>query len=124
MENAGVKGDMKALLGGGDDLFHMSNAHVLKTLNLDAGAGADSAEFSAGAVVDELFARLGDGNDSLSVDGLYGRVYHFLGGAGSDSLTRTTNIYGQVVEQTGWEVINGRLQLTSTAADLVMKKKV
>lgn len=123
LENMGIKGNLQAVLGGGNDLFHLSNGHVLKTLNLDAGTGDDSAEFLDGAVVDELFAQLGDGNDVLSADRFYGRAFHFLGGAGSDNLKRTSAIYGQVVEQTGWECINGRLQLAVAGGATLAKAK-
>ncbi|HEY2838321.1 MAG TPA: hypothetical protein VGJ26_04185, partial [Pirellulales bacterium] len=103
-------GNMNVKTGGGNDLIHLSNTTTWKDLNVDAGAGNDEFDIDHVDVVDNLMAHLGDGDDSMTIDYLYGGTFHFLGEGGTDNLHRTANVFGQTVEQTGWEYINGRLQ--------------
>lgn len=58
----------------------------------------------------KLTVRLADGDDTMTLDYLWGDDFYFLGEGGTDSLTKS-NIFGNVVAQDGWEWINGRLQL-------------
>jgi hypothetical protein len=114
LDTAYMQGNLNVRMGGGNDIFHLENAAVFGNLNLDAGAGDDSATLLHVDVVKSLMAQLGDGNDSLSLDYIYGDDFHFLGGGGTDSLSKTANVFGHSLEQTGWEYINGRLQIATT----------
>ena len=124
LDTAYFQGDLNVRTGGGNDLFHMENSSTLSNLNLDMGAGDDSATLLNVVVVKKLMAQLGDGNDALSLDYLYGDDFHFLGGGGNDSLTKTPNVFGHALEQTGWEWINGRPQLVANVGTISTMRAV
>lgn len=107
-DGAYANGDIDVFTGGGNDLFHMANSSTLHDLNFDAGAGDDTAEIDHVVVVDQLMAHLGDGNDALSIDYLWGDKFSFQGDGGVDRLTKTANVWGHSLDQGGWEYINGR----------------
>ena len=77
----------------------------------EAGTGNYRATLLNVVVVDDLMARMGAGDDSLSLDYIYGHNFHFLGEDGWDRLTKTSNVFGHSTEQTGWEDINGEIQV-------------
>jgi hypothetical protein len=125
LDSAYMYGNLNVRTGGGNDLFHMENATVYNNMNFDAGAGDDSATLLHVDVVKSLMAQLGDGNDSLSLDYIYGQGdLHFLGGGGTDSLTRTANVFDLSLEQTGWEYINGRLQIATSVGTVSSQRAV
>ncbi len=105
-----AQGDMTVLLGGGNDLFHMSDSSTYHNLYLDAGAGNDTATLTNVVAVDDLMAHMGDGDDSLTLNNVSANAFHLLGEGGVDNLT-TSNAFSYSLEQTGWEYINGRMQL-------------
>jgi hypothetical protein len=107
-EHVYSRGDMQILLGGGNDLFHMESSSTLHDLYLDAGAGDDTATIQNVVAVDLFMAQMGDGNDSLSIDYLWGDKFSFQGGGGVDHLAKTANVFGHSLDQSGWEYINGR----------------
>jgi hypothetical protein len=82
-------------------------------VSVDAGAGDDSGAMSAIAASDEIIARLGDGNDMLSVDNSRGFKVSLLGdGGGFDSLQKTASVTSVTTfTQSGWEYVNGIQQL-------------
>jgi hypothetical protein len=87
-------------------------ATAFDNIMLDAGAGHDTMELSNVLALDNLFALLGDGDDTLNVMNLFQPtgVARIDGGAGYDRLTKSGSYPTARLEQTGWEVINGRRQ--------------
>lgn len=108
LEGAYADGDIDVFTGGGNDLIHVDNSSTLHDLNFDAGAGDDAAEITHVVAADRLMAHLGDGNDSLSIDYLWGNQFGFQGDGGVDRLTKTANVWGHSLDQAGWEYVNGR----------------
>jgi hypothetical protein len=109
-------------MGGGNDVAKIIGAAALDNILLDAGAGNDQVEFSDVFALDNLFALLGEGDDTLNILNLYqaaGSV-RIDGGAGYDRLTKSGAYPSARLEQTGWEMINGRHQLSLSPAVKVM----
>ena len=118
LERVYARDYMTARTGGGADLIHLDNVTSYRNINLDFGTGVDRGEINQTLACDSFFANLGDGNDNLAINDLYGGTgkTSILGGNGFDSLTKTGTYFPtRNVEQTGWEMINGRRVL----ADLV-----
>jgi hypothetical protein len=114
-EHTYAAGNINVRTGGGNDLIHFDNLTSYKDINLDFGTGDDTGEIKQVLAVDNFFANLGDGNDSLAINDLYGGTgkTSILGGTGFDSLTRTGTYFPtHDVDQSGWEMINGRLVLS------------
>jgi hypothetical protein len=113
-EHTYAYGNINVRTGGGNDLIHFDNLTSYKDINLDFGAGDDTGEIKQVLAVDNFFANLGDGNDGLAINDLYGGTGNtsILGGNGFDSLTKTGTYFPtHNVTQSAWEVINGRLVL-------------
>jgi hypothetical protein len=89
--------------GAGPDSITVRN-QTAGQLNLDAGAGGDTAEIRASAF-DRLFASLGDDNDELTVHGNLVRFAAELeGGLGADRLLDFGNGFLAVYEELGFEL--------------------
>jgi hypothetical protein len=109
-EHVYASGYITARTGGGNDIIHLDNVTSYRDINLDFGTGDDTGEIKQVLAVDNFFANLGDGNDKLAINDLYGGTgkTSILGGAGYDSLTKTGTYFPtRNVDQSGWEVING-----------------
>jgi len=108
--------DIAVRTGGGNDLVHLNNCTAFHDLNINAGAGDDTGELIGDLAVDKIMADLGDGNDTLNIDSLYYSNYANVilnGGSGSDNLNwkNINPTHFSQFNKTGWERINGRLQL-------------
>jgi hypothetical protein len=116
--NISVGKGMSVLMGGGNDVAKILSAAALDNILLDAGAGNDQAELSDVFALDNFFALLGEGDDSLNIMNLYqaGGTVRIDGGAGFDRLTKSGAYPTTGLQQTGWEMINGRPQLSISPA--------
>jgi hypothetical protein len=108
----GINGGFTALLGAGNDTLRLTDFTSFRTINLDAGAGNDAVDLVRTMAVENFFAALGEGDDSLNIVDLFQPVglTRIDGGAGYDRLNKSGAFPAARVEQTGWEVINGRRQ--------------
>jgi hypothetical protein len=77
-----VFNDITILTGAGDDEVEVRDLQVSDDLTIDAGDGADQVSLDQTAA-DELFARLGTGNDELSIRDSHVRRADLNGGGGS-----------------------------------------
>ena len=83
LEHVYARDYMTARTGGGADLIHFDNVTSYRDINLDFGTGDDRGEINQVLAVDNFFANLGDGNDNLAINDLYG-------GTGTVSYTHLT----------------------------------
>jgi hypothetical protein len=109
--------------GVGNDKVAIDETYFVGTLNLQTGAGNDSvvlgehvdpegnvatnksAEYSVHA--DKIFLDLGDGNDQLNVNNLYG-TESFNGGAGTDAMFHDDGLnQGSYAGTVNFETIDG-----------------
>jgi hypothetical protein len=105
-----ASGNIGVRTGGGNDRIYLDNVTAWHDMNLDAGAGDDTAELNYALAIDNFMANLGDGSDSLTIKDLYvvnGKT-RVIGGNGFDRLTKSGAYPTNLVEQLGWEYINGR----------------
>jgi hypothetical protein len=113
ISQTGSMNHFNLLTGGGNDTVKVADFTSYHNFNVDAGAGDDTAELYRVMGVDDFFAILGEGNDALTIGDLYlgqGSA-KVLGGNGFDRLTKLPGYYPLArLEQTGWEMINGRLE--------------
>jgi hypothetical protein len=100
--------DLRVRTGAGDDFFELLGGNVGDDLDFMAGDGHDTAHIQ-GYIYDDLMARMGEGNDALTLGNVWADVLSLLGEGGSDSLRKNGPVtqYNQLV-QNGWEWINGR----------------
>jgi hypothetical protein len=110
--DVGAGKGMTVLMGAGNDLLKLIDATAFDNILLDAGAGNDTMELNNVLGVDNFFALLGEGDDTLNILNLYQPlgVARIDGGAGFDRLNKSGAYPGARLEQTSWEVINGRRQ--------------
>ena len=107
LENFGVQGATRLRTGGGSDTISITNFGT-KKLDLDAGAGGDTAILNGVFALDSLMAKLGDGDDTLSTSDLISNNLTLDGGSGFDRLDKKADPhFSGKRTQTGWEVING-----------------
>jgi hypothetical protein len=105
--NGEIYGSVWAKLGDGNDIFDFMNTNVSGDLDLEAGAGHDVASIS-GYVKDHVMAKLGEGDDRLSVGKLLAYRLIAIGDAGVDRLTFSEQNYVENMDLFGWEYLNGR----------------
>jgi hypothetical protein len=117
LEKFGVQGDLHVRTGGGNDTIAMTNLGATK-LDFDAGAGADSAVLSGVSAIDSIMAHLGEGDDTLSTEGLYTKNLQLFGDGGIDSLSKKADTFVGARTQSGWEYINGLPELLQAGAVL------
>jgi hypothetical protein len=102
-----IHGSLLARLGGGNDTFSLTYAdYIHNDLDLNMGAGDDTADVSA-FVLDHLMLWMGEGNDTLNVGKTWAYRLIADGGAGYDNLWTTSQTKSQYRDQFGWERING-----------------
>jgi hypothetical protein len=101
-----ISGSLLARLGGGDDFFQLTYAdYIHNDLNVEMGAGNDTAEISA-FVLDHLMAWMGEGNDVLHLGKTWAYRLIADGGLGGDSLTTASDTQSTYRDLFGWEYIN------------------
>lgn len=86
-----------AALGGGDNSVSFAGGNISGSLIVQAGSGNDTVEIADGATVEEnVELSLGDGNNSISIDGSVGNNLAVRNGDGDDtvSLGETSQIGG------------------------------
>ncbi|HVX10837.1 MAG TPA: hypothetical protein VHC22_06625 [Pirellulales bacterium] len=107
------QGSIQVNTGAGNDSVHLTDIGSYANVNLSTGAGNDSVTLTNVYATDEIMASLGDGNDSLNVDYLTSKYIDLDGGAGTNSLTISKNLFGvgggtDTLNEIGWAYINGR----------------
>jgi hypothetical protein len=109
---------MSILMGSGNDVLKLIDATVFDNMLLDTGAGNDLMELNNVLAVDNLFALLGEGDDTLNIMSLYQPlgIARIDGGAGYDRLNKSGAFPTTGLQQIGWEMINGRHQLSISPA--------
>ena len=100
--------DVRVRMGAGDDYFELLGGNVGDDLDFMADAGNDTA-YIQGYIYDDLMARMGEGNDNLTLGNVWADAMVLMGENGSDHLRKTgvVNQYNSLV-QNGWEYLNGR----------------
>jgi len=103
-----INGSLLARLGGGNDNFLLdAGAYIGNDVDLDTGTGNDSGTIS-GFVVDQLMARFGEGDDTLTLGTIWAYRLIADGGIGVDRMTTTSGTGATYFDKLGWEFINGR----------------
>jgi hypothetical protein len=109
-------GSMLVQLGGGNDVVNMlgvtsvSGIGTNSTFQLEGGAGNDKFTLSDIEILDNFFALMGDGSDTLDMTFVKANKSMKLdGGAGPgiDHLEKHQMPFIPSLTQTGWEFING-----------------
>ncbi len=80
--------------GGGNDTVRIRNVGFNDDLTINTGAGIDSVTLTA-CQVDEFFANLGSGNDTLGLRDTFGRRATLNGGTGADTLLRVNSPFSE-----------------------------
>jgi hypothetical protein len=108
-------------LGAGDDFFRLEGVNANR-VDIDAGDGNDTGSLIRVYAVDELMARLGDGNDTLTLQNTHTDHLSALGGSGTNDRLYTLSGGADYNRNntrtiTGWESVNpsitGLLLLTT-----------
>lgn len=107
---------VRVALGGGDDIFHLEDINAAY-IDIDAGLDNDTGTLVDVGAVDEVMARMGDGNDSLVLRRVVTDRLTALGEGGTndrlttrDGMTNTNTYNTSTI--IGWENINGTRQFT------------
>jgi hypothetical protein len=115
--NVGFNNGFTLLTGGGADIVQLNNVSCSSSLYgiaIDTGAGNDRVTLNKVTAADNFFANLGAGDDYLSLTDLYvTKDTSILGGDGYDSLWKYGTFPTSLLMQTGWELLNGRLNITT-----------
>ena len=78
---------------------------------------SDPRKVFAGSGEGNFYANLGAGDDYLSLTDLYvAKTTSILGGDGYDSLWKYGAFPTSMLTQTGWELLNGRLNITTVGS--------
>jgi hypothetical protein len=94
-------------LGGGADVFELTAGNWGYDLTVDAGAGNDMG-YLGGFLWDDVFLRMGEGDDNLTLGHVNCNVLNLDGAAGVDRLRKEQYLAIDHLYETGWEYINGR----------------
>jgi len=109
--NGQVRGSIFAKLGAGNDRFELAKfVQVSNDIDLDAGAGRDTAIVDALAV-DHVMLRMGADNDSLTISTLFAYRLIALGDDGFDQAYGLANAKTQYRDILGWEMRDDALSL-------------
>jgi hypothetical protein len=105
---------LTVLTGYGDDVLTLSNVCADKgSVYIDTSAGNDQVTADLVTALDNFYANLGDGNDSLTLTNLWSPTATLLGGDGFDTLVRWGGRTDVALQQLGWEMINGRFNVVT-----------
>jgi hypothetical protein len=107
MQTAFARDNLQAFTGSGDDYLEVVNGYAGNDVLFSTDAGNDKMKLQEVRAVDDFWAMLGDGNDTLDATYLRADVLSLNGGAGYDSLSKSVNGPVNQLVQTNWEVING-----------------
>jgi hypothetical protein len=116
--------EVNAELGGGNDTFLFddiqlhANYPFTGDFTLDAGAGNDTGSITNLSAV-HVKALLGDGSDTLKLDYIRAKESDIEGQGGTDSLSKTSNMWIDKVFESGWETINGRSALLNNLLNVI-----
>lgn len=95
-------------LGGGNDRLDMANVAVGKDMFLTAMSGNDTVVMRQVQIFDNFFAEMGDGDDTLDMAGVKARRLEANGAAGANDRLITFDMSNVPINQTGFELINGK----------------
>jgi hypothetical protein len=125
--NADPIGLVQVRTGGGDDYFALDDVNAVR-VDIDSGSGDDAGYLIDVAAVDEIFIRMGDGDDQLLYDGIVAdRLTAFGGGGTNDKLwTRFESERNLITTRghSGWEHLNVPMRATLTHAAVITKNEI
>ena len=102
--NGIVRDSIFAKLGGGNDKFELANfVQVSNDIDLDAGAGHDTAIIDAFAI-DHVMLRMGSGSDTLAIKNLFAYRLIALGEDGFDRVSGLAKAKTKFRDILGWEM--------------------
>ncbi len=88
LEKATIRGGLNIRTGAGDDTVTVNRVIVGNDVFLNTGADADKAKFTEVQAIDDFWAYMGSGNDTLELDDVWADRLEVYGESGLDTLIK------------------------------------